>query len=205
MIHILDLGANDGCSIRKFKSEFLKNKEYKIYSFEPHPFFMPYLEKEEKNDKKIKFYKKAVSIKNTKTKFYFSEKNDGSTLNKTKTSNGIDKQKYFEVECIDIAYFIKNLDINQNDELWVKMDIEGEEYNIIPHLYKNNLLTKIDKIFIEWHYEKLLNISKEYHDYCLSLLKNKKTYYWDALPYKYKDVKKRYIEFRNNLDRKIDK
>lgn len=199
MIYILDLGANDGCSIRKFKYEFLKNKEYRIYSFEPHPFFVPYLEKEEKKDKRVKFYKKAVSVKNAKTIFYYSEGNDGSSLNKTKTSNGIDKKNNFNVECIDIVNFINKLDIKQYDKLWVKMDIEGEEYKIIPHLYKNNLLTKIDKIFIEWHYNKISNITEEHHNYCLSLLKNKNTYYWDALPYAHKNIKKKYNEFKNKF------
>ena len=40
MLIILDLGANDGCSILKFQ-DMLKDKnieEYKIYSFEPNIF-----------------------------------------------------------------------------------------------------------------------------------------------------------------------
>ena len=41
MIKFLDLGANDGCSIKKIKS-IMKEKnimDYEIYSFEAVPFF----------------------------------------------------------------------------------------------------------------------------------------------------------------------
>lgn len=196
MLYILDLGANDGCSIRKFKSEYLKNtKEYKIYSFEPHPFFFKYLSNEVNNDDNIIFINKAVSTQNKKTLFYYSIGNDGSTLNNTKISNGINIKNNFSVECIDIVDVIKKLNLTKNDNLWIKMDIEGEEYNLIPHLYKNNLLNIIDKLYIEWHYDRIKNIDINHHNYCKSLLTNIKVYKWDALSYSIKNIDKEYNKF----------
>ena len=34
----------------------------------------------------------------------------------------------------------------------LKLDCEGEEYNILADLVKNKLLDKIDFIMLEWHY-----------------------------------------------------
>ena len=197
MLYILDLGANDGCSIRKFKKEYLKSVEnYKIISYEPHPFFYNILKNE--NNSNITIINKAVSIHNNKSKFYYSVRPDGSSLNETKTSNGINKEKFFLVDCIDICDVINNLNLKNNDKLWLKMDIEGEEYNIIPHLYKNNMLKYVNKMFIEWHQSKLKNITLDKHNDCVNMLKNISCQEWDALNYAY-DLNKKYNEFCNDL------
>ena len=46
---IVDLGTNDGCSIKKFQSILQQKniKDYKIYSFEPHPYFYRHLQQYE--------------------------------------------------------------------------------------------------------------------------------------------------------------
>jgi FkbM family methyltransferase len=200
MLYILDLGANDGCSIRKFKTEYLNNiTDYKIYSFEPHPFFKKYLLNEVNNDDNIIYIDKAISTKNIKTSFYYSIRNDGSTLNNTKISNGINIKNKFNVDCIDIVEFINNINLKKTDQLWIKMDIEGEEYNIIPHLKKHNLLNIIDKLFIEWHYKKIKNIDLNLHNLCKSLISNIEEHYWDALPYSIKNIDKEYQLFISSL------
>jgi FkbM family methyltransferase len=177
MIYILDLGANDGCSIKKFKT-YIKQPIF-IYSFEPVPFFKRYLSKYDNNG--VKVYYKAASNKNSFAKLYLSEGNDGSSLNGEKTSNGINKSKYITIETIDIAEFISNMKVEKDDEIWVKMDVEGEEYNIIPHLYDTKVLDKINRIFIEWHYGKLNNVSLDRHQRCVKMLENKNVSEWDAL------------------------
>ena len=182
MLYVLDLGANDGCSIRKLKSEYLQNvSDYQLLSFEPHPFFFEKLEREKTGN--IHVYPKAISTCNTTVKFFYSKKCDGSSLNSCKTTNGIEKSKYFEVETIDICDVIKNLNLKYSDKLWIKMDIEGEEYEIIPHLEQHNMIQHIDVLFIEWHYGKLSNITKEQHESCVKKVKDIHVQSWDALNY----------------------
>ena len=84
---------------------------------------------------------------------------------------------------IDIVEFIKTLP--KHSELWVKMDIEGGEYNIINHLHKNDCLKFIDKLFIEWHYKKIPSITPKIHYDTLAMIRDVKAFKWDALDFSY--------------------
>ena len=78
------------------------------------------------------------------------------------------------------------------------MDIEGEEYNLIPYLHKKGMLNNVSNLFIEWHYNKIKNISKEAHLNSVKLIKNIKTYNWDALNYSFKDTNSKYNTYMKN-------
>ena len=202
LLIILDLGANDGCSILKFKEIINKKRinNYKIYSFEPNPFFKNKIEKITKYDKNVIFSDKLVGINNNKTKLFLSGgNNDGSSIYSDKKTNKIDKNVHIICETIDIVEFINQLP--SHNKLWIKMDIEGSEYNIIPHMYKNNCLKKINKLFIEWHYRKIPSITEEMHQNAVSLVADIETEYWDALVYadNSRKYKQEYQEFLKKI------
>ena len=200
MLIILDFGANDGCSILKFK-DIIKKKNiinYKIFSFEPILFFNRYLDK--LKDDNIIIINKIISTDSKNRKLYLStQTNDGSSVFDTKITNGISNAKYILSESINIVDFINNLE--KYDELWIKMDIEGGEYDIIKHMYANNILKNIDKLFIEWHYNKIKNISKDDHEYVVNLVKDIETFEWDALEYSENKIirDKEYLEYIKNI------
>jgi FkbM family methyltransferase len=174
-------------------------KNYEIHSFEPHPFFFTIREKTNQEDDKIKIIKKCATTHNNNSKFYYSTNCDGSSLNGTKITNGVNINNYFEVECCDLyEYYINNINLKPGDELWLKMDIEGEEYNLIPYLHKKGMLNNVSNLFIEWHYNKIKNISKEAHLNSVKLIKNIKTYNWDALNYSFKDTNSKYNTYMKN-------
>ena len=80
MLIILDLGANDGCSIKKFVAILSKLNicNYKIYSYEPIQFFNKYLSVLKSDN--IKIINKVVSTNNNPIKLYLStHTNDGSS------------------------------------------------------------------------------------------------------------------------------
>jgi hypothetical protein len=64
----------------------------------------------------------------------------------------------FTVATIDVARFLK---VVVDDRVMVpgqspgkvvaKMDVEGEEFKIIPHLIATRALCSIDVLFVEWH------------------------------------------------------
>lgn len=185
LLIILDLGANDGCSILKFKDLIKKEKidNYKIYSFEPNPFFEEKLKNATKNDKNVIFINKIIGTKNDKTKLFLSQKgNDGSSIYGDKKTRNINKNVFVICEEVDIVEFINNLP--EHNKLWIKMDIEGAEYNIIPHMYKHNCIDKMDRLFIEWHFKKLPSITKEFHESTVKLVNNIKCDYWGAEDYR---------------------
>ena len=107
--------------------------------------------------------------------------------------------KYIICESTDIVSFINNLE--EHTELWIKMDIEGAEYDIIQHLHKFNMLKKINRIFIEWHYNKINSISYETHTQVVNLLNGIHCEEWDALEYSTdKSIKdKEYIKWIKNM------
>ena len=132
MLIILDIGAHDGCSILKFLNILKKRNitDYKIYSFEPNPYFKKRLRFLENKNNNITFFQKLVCTSYTQSKLYLSQKNDdGSSIYSDKQTNGVNNDVYIICDTIDIVNFIKNLP--KYDELWVKMDIEGSEYKII--------------------------------------------------------------------------
>lgn len=184
MLIILDFGANDGCSIRKFE-DILKNTnvtDYKIYSFEPNPYFKEILESTTSNNSKVIVSFKLVGTKNATTKLYLSQGgNDGSSIYSDKSTNKINSNLYVLCEEIDIVEFIKNLP--DYSELWIKMDVEGSEYNIIPHMYKHNCLKIVNKLFMEWHYKKIPSITKQTHNEVLNMVKDNDIIDWNALIY----------------------
>ena len=55
-----------------------------------------------------------------------------------------------DVPCVDLARFIKE-NFNDDDKIFIKMDIEGSEFVVIQKLIDENLLARIDTIVVEWH------------------------------------------------------
>ena len=123
-------------------------------------------------------------VRHEKKKFYTGLPQSGS-LYSAKRTGGLSPDKFIEVECIDIARFIKT-NFRKSDRLVMKLNCEGAEYNIIPHLKKNNLLDWIDRFYIQWHWDKI-GLSKAEHDKIASLVES---YPWHAMtPKNFKNFK----------------
>ena len=54
-----------------------------------------------------------------------------------------------KVECFELARFIKELP--DEDELVLKMDCEGSEYEVLEHLMSKGVDERISFLWIEWH------------------------------------------------------
>ena len=81
---------------------------------------------------------------------------------KEKTTGNLDKVNPIEVECVDLDKWIKG-NFNKTDFIVLKLDIEGAEYKVLPHMIKNGSIDYINHIFIEWHWNKI-GLSKRNHD-----------------------------------------
>jgi len=59
--------------------------------------------------------------------------------------------KKVPIRTLDILTFFKKLHVHHDDFVFVKMDIEGFEYDIVRRLIVSGLLShQIDKIAVEW-------------------------------------------------------
>ena len=99
----------------------------------------------------INLHEKALSTHNDKSDFFLSTDkwgDVGCTLNKEKLEK-LDRDNPLRVQCIDICEFIKQFD--DADYIVLKLDVEGGEYSILSHLAHNNMLKRINLLYVEWH------------------------------------------------------
>lgn len=174
----IDLGSHVGESIINFRDIIDTNQDFKIYGFEPHPVVFEKLKyniEKYKNNSNIDLFDRAGYINDNdanlyqhvnlyKMKLEDQRKNykeifgDGSSsLNINKTN--VSKEESITIKCTDIASFLKK-NITKNDYVILKMDIEGTEYELIPHLIENNIFNMIDIFFVEFHSGKVKINSK---------------------------------------------
>lgn len=148
----IDCGAYNGDSIIKFREivAYEKNKNWKFFAFEPNPYIDINLEN-------VTINKKAVWVENCKKKLYFSKKgkdNKATTLMENKKTHHLNFKDYAEVECIDFSEWLYN-NIKKEDYVVCKMDIEGAEYDVLPHMGSLRSIELIDRLYCEFHVKKL--------------------------------------------------
>ena len=176
--NIIDIGGNNGVV-----SYYLYDK-YKcnIDIYEPNPYCLLILKKIFLDIKKIKINASAVSNVSSVKKLYYHQfetnfKNmslsESSTLEKIKSN--ISNKKFKKVKTENI----KSILGNHKNINFLKIDIEGHEYKILPEIIKN--LEKIDIIFCEMHGESHRKEFKEQYDYWknkIEPIENKKFFTW---------------------------
>lgn len=154
----IDCGANVGTIAGAFA-----NKGATVYAFEPNPECFEELAKKFKGNSKIHLFQKGVLDRASTMKLYKSIYHNDDTLFFSQSSslysskNNIDSREYFEVECIDLIDFIKNL--NQNIMI-LKIDVEGAEFQILEKLINEKVYEKIKYILVETHDETIPEIKK---------------------------------------------
>lgn len=123
-------------------SEIIFNKYgCNIYIFEPVVYYYNIIKNKFKDNNKVKIFNIGLSNKNKKEKIYVS--GDGSSIHK-KVSN-----KTENIDLVDINDFlvdnnIKNIDL-------IKLNIEGEEYNLIEKIIDINKVSVFKNLLIQFH------------------------------------------------------
>lgn len=148
---VLDFGANQGEFIEYIKDKY---NSY-IFAYEPHPKCFDYLKNKFENNK-IKIINKAVSNKNKRVKLFYQhnwkpdsgiEYSEGSSIVQEKTNLNINNYNWVETE--NIKKIISNFKYIK----LIKIDIEGAETEILPHIIKNR--SKIGNVLCEFHANKI--------------------------------------------------
>lgn len=197
----LDLGTNLGQGLKKFQEMFnlLNNPDWLIHCFEPNTNIdLDSLFPEINN---IKYHNKAIWIENTFLEFRKQgHKHDNLTglgsklecVNKASNPSNC-SYKIDNIEAIDLAEFLRYLkNENPNSSIYVKMDIEGAEFEVLNHLIETKTIKLIKELYCECHGRFQFPIeehkNKETKDKIFAIeneLKNKveecgvKFYFWD--------------------------
>jgi len=160
----IDAGANTGQSFKTFVKNYPDAKEYKIYAFEPSA--------SERISRKIKgncqqVKRKGHDIEHIRAAVgttdgfidFYDLGSESSTTEFSKLAGRdnfskrlLEKSKR-KVTCIDLARFINSFP--EDTYIILKMDIEGGEYELVPHLHTAGALKKVNKLYIELHAYKM--------------------------------------------------
>ncbi len=168
----IDLGAYDGDTITKAMSMY--HDFDKFYGFEPDPDNFKKLSNNFSDNKKVLIFNKAAYISNQNLKFFHhidhgkrTDAYEGGTLESTKRN--VSKDNYTTVQSIDFSEFIQS-NFSINDQIILKIDIEGTEYELLNHLINKGTIKYIDKIFCEWHKHKI-KINLDQHEALINKLR----------------------------------
>ena len=145
---VFDIGSNNGVV-----TQYLYDKySCRIYSFEPNPYCYLVQKNIFRKISKIEIFNKAVSKSNKKQKLYLHQFtthinninfSESSSLEKKKSN--ISHENFIFVNSVSIKNLFKKFKYVD----FIKIDIEGHEYKILPSIIKN--IDKIGKIFCEMH------------------------------------------------------
>lgn len=134
--NVLEIGGYKGVWVSQIVSKYNPN----VFIFEPVKEYYNYLCDKFLNNKKVKIFNCGVCDKTEKINISLID--DGSSL----ISNSDNKQSVDIVSFDDMLKItnLKNIDL-------VQINIEGAEYNLLEHIFKNNLYQSINKFLIQYH------------------------------------------------------
>jgi FkbM family methyltransferase len=146
----LDMGMHDQQGLTHFIDLLKIDDSWEIHCFEPNP-LLPL--KNKYDNLNITIHNKAIWTTNT-TVTFGQYGNDGTSQGSLIEETGGSKHyhdfyKKIEVETIDIYEFLSQF--KEEDDIYVKMDIEWAEYNVLEYLLSKGIPVNIKKMWIEWH------------------------------------------------------
>ena len=148
-----DIAIDCGANIGKVSAHWAKSGAT-VYAFEPNPHAFKTLKERLATRPNAHCFQQAVLDRNDKVRLYF---HSGSEEDELRWSSGssllgfkrnVLKDKFAEVDAIDLAEFIRTLGA---DIKVLKLDVEGVEHAILRKLIESSLHTRIEHIFVETH------------------------------------------------------
>ena len=143
----IDCGAHAG-----LVSDLLLDCGAFVYLFEPNDILFPILQNKYKNNKNIILNKAALSISDGRTKFLLNDSvSQGNRIDSGGDYNDC-YNEFYEVEMVDLVRYINDVILKSHPRIYfLKLDIEGVEFDIIDKIIETKLYTKIDYIACETH------------------------------------------------------
>lgn len=145
-----DIGAHLGETVRRFYRERTDSQDYEIYCFEPDPAIYKKLVQNVGCFANVHCLCSCLAARDGKRNLMTGTVNDGdgSTMMTGKLTGGLAGAT--EVEGMDIATMIARI-VDPDDYCIVKMNCEGAEYELLPHLAKTRLMDRIDELYVQMH------------------------------------------------------
>ena len=169
----LDIGAHKGLVIDEVLKSYYNID--KIYCFEPCKVNYNTLINRYKNNEKVIINKFGLSNK-TESKIIYAPGNMGASIFKDKIfMSGTNSSLTDKVKLVEASEWFSD-NINKDDIIFMKLNCEGSECDIIENLLDKNMYDWVDHIFIDFD---VLKIPSQKHrkKEILDKLVNKKNFY----------------------------
>lgn len=159
----IDLGAYSGDTIKLAKQKLPSFDEY--IGFEPVPRLFEKACLRFKSDPTVIMFQAAASNKDGSTEFYISKNSEGK-INKGSSVFGdkVNVTHHLKIECgtIDFSNYLKKNFFN-GEYIYVKMDIEGSEYDVLEKMLDDGTINLVSKLCVEFHVYKIKSIPYSRH------------------------------------------
>jgi FkbM family methyltransferase len=175
----IDLGAFTGETIAKAIEVF--DDVDLFIAIEPIPKLCKRLRERFAGNNKVKILECAVGDRNCDIKLYIGTNKrtgklgSGSSLFMSKVTGNISEDNYILTRMIDFSKYLSNHFDIENDEIILKLNIEGEEYVVLRNLIATGNIKYIKKIYCQWHHHKV----KMFHDVHDKLISDLRDYGYD--------------------------
>ncbi|MFC1679838.1 FkbM family methyltransferase [Elusimicrobiota bacterium] len=148
----IDGGAFRGGAIKKFwASKLYPDHPWEVFAFECNPVLAPDLRK--LPVPRLTVVDKAVWIHDKGMNFYIAVNPESSTLLKHKRTGQLSKVPV-RVGSVDFGEWLRGK-FRKGDTVYVNLDIEGAEYDVLEKLLKDGGIEFVDKIYVEFHNTKV--------------------------------------------------
>jgi len=154
---IIDCGFNQGLVAAKLLG---KLPGFSLVGFEIQQDIKYYAEriKSKYPNRDINVIYSAVSDRNGFIDYFEPEKwgknyKGGTTTVNNKESMSASYSNPKTAPCIDFAEWLRN-SVKDDYFVFIKMDIEGAEYNVVEHLMQTGVIDLVDVLAVEWHAHK---------------------------------------------------
>lgn len=128
------------------------------YAFEPNIYLCAFLRNLYKDNPHFILHQQAISNKNDKTIFYnetYGENEQivgaGSSIVKFSEKSPYTQNQGYEVQMIDFCDFVKGLLQKHGKINFIKLDIEGAEFDVLDAFIEQNLHENIEYVMVETH------------------------------------------------------
>jgi FkbM family methyltransferase len=151
----IDLGGHTGETVRRFYREMNDADEWEIYSFEPDAETFKLLDENIGHIRNVNLVNACASRKDGIVDFFAGKanQNEGGTLVTGKQTGRVKYDKPTKVESVDFARWFR-ANITNGEQVILKANIEGGEYDLMELLLDEGLTERIDKTFIQLHAHK---------------------------------------------------
>jgi len=146
----VDIGGHTGESIRSFFRQVPDARHWEIHSFEPDPDNATLLREVYGVAGNVRIWNKAAWTEQTSLPLYRGHvhNGEGSTLLDNKQTGAVDYLNPMLVDTVDLSAWLMSLTA---DEIVMKMNVEGAEYHLLPHLIETGALNKISRLYVQTH------------------------------------------------------